>query len=233
MTGFIPKANIDGAVNHGMLTNLPNILTYSRIAAIPVVIGLLFLEPPLGNWLALAVFTMAGVTDFFDGYLARAWRQQSSMGRFLDPIADKLLIAAVLLLLVGLDRIGGLTLLPAVVILCREILVSGLREFLAEVQVSVPVSRLAKLKTVLQLIVLGFLIVGEAGPQFGPLSTTEVGVIGLWLAAALTLITGYDYLRAGLSQNAGADAEDQQETGRAAPPKGGPRSRAKAARNPG
>jgi cardiolipin synthase len=188
-----------------MRTNLPNLLTYSRIVAIPVVIGLLFLDPPHGNWLALFVYALAGITDFFDGYLARAWSQQSSMGRFLDPIADKLLVAAVILMLVGLDRIGGLSLLAAAVILCREILVSGLREFLAEVRVSVPVSRLAKWKTVLQLVVLGFLIVGDAGPDFGPLGTREVGEIGLWLAAVLTLITGYDYLRAGLVHIAAAD----------------------------
>ncbi len=188
-----------------MQTNLPNLLTYSRIVAIPVVIGMLFLDPPLGNWLALAVYSLAGITDFFDGYLARAWSQQSSMGRFLDPIADKLLVAAVILMLVGLDRIGGPTLLAAAVILCREILVSGLREFLAEVRVSLPVSRLAKWKTVLQLFVLGFLIVGDVGPDFGPLGTREVGEIGLWLAAVLTLITGYDYLRAGLVHIANAD----------------------------
>jgi cardiolipin synthase len=167
----------------------------------------MFMDPPLGNWLALAVYAIAGITDFFDGYLARAWSQQSSMGRFLDPIADKLLVAAVILMLVGFDRIGGVTLLAAAVILCREILVSGLREFLAEVRVSLPVSRLAKWKTVLQLFVLGFLIIGDVGPDFGPLGTREVGEIGLWLAAGLTLITGYDYLRAGLVHIQNADTE--------------------------
>jgi cardiolipin synthase len=181
-----------------MQSKLPNILTLSRILSIPVVIGLLFIPPPLGNWLAFSVYTYACITDFFDGYLARIWDQQSVLGRFLDPIADKLLVASVLLLLVAVDRFSGLTILPAAVILCREILVSGLREFLAQAQVGVPVSTLSKWKTFLQMLALGFLLVGSAGPDFGPLSTLEIGIYGLWAAAVLTLITGYDYLVAGL-----------------------------------
>ena len=181
-----------------MPLNLPNILTLSRILAIPVVVGLMLLDGPMGHWLALAAYVFACVTDFLDGYLARAWRQQSALGQFLDPIADKLLVAAVLLILVAQGPIRDLTILPAAVILCREILVSGLREFLAQVRVSVPVSRLAKWKTTLQMLALGFLIVGAAGPDFGPVTTAEIGVYGLWIAAVLTLVTGYDYLRAGL-----------------------------------
>ena len=182
-----------------MLTQLPNMLTLSRIVAIPVVVCLmLFVEGPLGNWLAFSVYTYAAITDFFDGYLARAWEQQSSLGRFMDPIADKLLIAALLLTLVGVDRFGGVHVLPAAVILCREILVSGLREFLAGAQVRMPVSVLAKWKTTVQILALGFLIVGPAGPDFGPLTTTEVGLYGLWIAGLLTLITGLDYLMAGV-----------------------------------
>ncbi|MBT6096183.1 MAG: CDP-diacylglycerol--glycerol-3-phosphate 3-phosphatidyltransferase [Rhodospirillaceae bacterium] len=182
-----------------MLNQIPNILTFSRVVAIPVVVGLLlFVDDPLGSWLAFSAYTYACITDFFDGYLARAWHQQSAFGRFLDPIADKLLVAAVLLVLVGIDRISGLTVLPAAVILCREILVSGLREFLAEVRVSVPVTTLAKWKTTIQMLALGFLLVGPNGPDFGPMSTAEIGIYGLWGAAALTLITGFDYLVAGL-----------------------------------
>ena len=182
-----------------MLTQLPNILTFSRILAIPLVIGLLlFVNEPLGSWLAFIAYTFACITDFFDGFLARAWHQQSAFGRFLDPIADKLLVASVLLLLVGIDHISGLAVLPAAVILCREILVSGLREFLAEVRVSVPVTALAKWKTTIQMLALGFLLVGPSGPDFGPLTTTEVGIWGLWGAALLTMFTGYDYLVAGL-----------------------------------
>jgi cardiolipin synthase len=181
-----------------MTFKLPNLLTYSRILAVPVVVVLMLVERPFGNWLALGVFVAAGVTDILDGHLARRWGQQSSLGRILDPIADKLLVSAVLLMLVGVDTLRGLTLLPAAIILCREILVSGLREFLADIRVSVPVSRLAKWKTGLQMVTLGFLIVGDAGPEFGPLSTTEIGVLGLWVAAVLTVVTGFDYLMASL-----------------------------------
>ena len=182
-----------------MLHGLPNILTVSRILSIPVLIFLLlFITDPLGSWLAFSAYTYACITDFFDGYFARAWHQQSAFGRFLDPIADKLLVAAVLLALVGIDRISGLLVLPAAVILCREILVSGLREFLAEVDVSVPVSKLAKWKTGIQMLALGFLMVGPNGPDLGPIPTMVIGVWGLWAAALLTLITGYDYLVQGI-----------------------------------
>lgn len=199
-----------------MVTRLPNILTISRIIAIPVVAGLLYLDPPIGNWLALAVFTSAGITDFFDGYLARAWHQQSALGRFLDPIADKLLVASVLLVLVGIDRIAGASIFPAAIILCREILVSGLREFLAGVKVSVPVSRLAKWKTAIQMVTLGFIMVGNAGPDFGPVTTLDIGIFGLWAAAGLTLVTGYDYLRAGLRMIADSDTQPTTVPPRAA-----------------
>lgn len=188
-----------------MPINLPNILTLSRILAIPVVVPFMFMDQPLGNWLAFSVYTYAGITDFFDGYLARAWSQQSAFGRFLDPIADKLLVAAVLLMLVGVGPVKGVHMLPALVILCREILVSGLREFLADAHVSVPVTVLAKWKTTIQMVALGFLIVGAAGPDFGPVSTTVIGLFGLWGAAVLTFVTGYDYLRAGMSHISDTD----------------------------
>ena len=181
-----------------MLTNIPNLLTLSRIASIPLLVGFFYIGSPLGNWLGLGVLIFAGATDFFDGYLARAMQQQSLVGKFLDPIADKLLVASLILMLVAFDRIPGVAVLPAVVILCRELLVSGLREFLAGAQVSLPVSRLAQYKTTLQMVMLGFLLVGPAGPMFGPFSTTEIGGVGLWIAAVLTIITGYDYLNAGL-----------------------------------
>jgi cardiolipin synthase len=193
-----------------MWHQLPNILTFSRIAAIPVLGLLMYVHPPLGNWLAFSVYVYACVTDFFDGYLARSWQQQSRLGRFLDPIADKLLVGAILLILADLNTIDGLTVLPAAVILCREILVSGLREFLAQVHVRVPVSRLAKLKTVLQMLALGFLIVGAAGPDFGPVSTAQIGIYGLWISAALTLFTGYDYMRAGFGHISG-EAEEKSK----------------------
>ena len=181
-----------------MATSLPNLLTYSRIAAIPVVVALLMMGGSAARWIALVVYVAACITDILDGYVARALQQQSNLGQFLDPIADKLLVSSVLLILVGIGTISDLALLPAIVILCREILVSGLREFLAGVQVSVPVSRLAKWKTFLQMTAIGFVVVGEAGPMLLVMTTTEVGVLGLWVAAALTMVTGYDYLRASL-----------------------------------
>jgi cardiolipin synthase len=181
---------------------LPNLLTYGRIAAVPVVVGLLYWQSILGGalwlrWVALAVFIAAGLTDILDGYLARMWGQQSSLGRMLDPIADKLLVASSLLMLAAEKSIHGWTLLAAVIILCREILVSGLREFLAELRVGVPVTRLAKWKTFGQLVALGFLIAGEAGVQVLP-QTIEIGITLLWLSALLTLYTGWDYMRAGV-----------------------------------
>lgn len=194
-----------------MSLSLPNLLTYSRIAAIPVVVGFMYLETHTGNWIAFWVYALACVTDFFDGYLARKWGETSSLGKFLDPIADKLLVSAVLLVTVAVATVHGAAIFAAVVILCREILVSGLREFLAEVRVGVPVTQLAKWKTTIQMLALGFLIVGPAGPMFGPLTTTEVGIYGLWGAAALTLVTGYDYLRAGIRYM--ADQDDQSRGG--------------------
>jgi cardiolipin synthase len=181
---------------------LPNLLTYGRIAAVPVVVGLLYWQSILGGglwlrWLALAVFIIAGLTDILDGYLARMWGQQSSLGRMLDPIADKLLVASSLLMLAAEKSIHGWALLAAVIILCREILVSGLREYLAELRVGVPVTQLAKWKTFGQLVALGFLIAGEAGVQVLP-QTIEIGITLLWLSALITLYTGWDYMRAGL-----------------------------------
>ena len=179
-----------------MVTNLPNLLTLFRIGVIPVLVALFYLDSVAGSWLACGLFVIAAITDFFDGYFARVWRQQSVLGQFLDPVADKLLVSAALLMMVGFGQIAGLVMLPAVVILCREILVSGLREFLAGLSVSVPVSALAKWKTVIQMIAIGFLIVGDAGPAILPVRL--IGESGLWIAALFTLVTGYDYLRAGL-----------------------------------
>jgi cardiolipin synthase (CMP-forming) len=176
--------------------NLPNILTFSRIAAIPVLVALFMIPGDNGRWLACAVFTIAAITDYFDGYIARTWGQLSELGRCLDPIADKLLVAAVLLLLAFFNSPGLLFLLPAMVILCREMLVSGLREYLAQAKVRLPVSRLAKWKTAIQMVSLGFLIVSDSGPFWLP--ATEIGLTGIWIAAMLTLVTGYDYLATSL-----------------------------------
>ncbi|MBX9860216.1 MAG: CDP-diacylglycerol--glycerol-3-phosphate 3-phosphatidyltransferase [Sphingomonas sp.] len=179
-----------------MLT-LPNILTLSRIVAVPL-LALLLWWP---NWTAgyaaaFALYCVLGVTDYLDGYLARAQGTVSKLGIFLDPIADKVMVAAVILLLVAVRAIEGVHVIAALVILLREIAVSGLREFLAGLQVSVPVSMLAKWKTTLQIVALGALILAGALPGVAWIGT--VGLAALWLAAVLTLVTGYDYLRVGL-----------------------------------
>ena len=179
-----------------MITNLPNLLTLFRIAVIPGIVGLFYLETDLGRYLACVIFSLAAITDFLDGYFARTFSQQSVLGKFLDPIADKLLVSAVLLMMTGFGQISGTLILPAIVILCREIMVSGLREFLAEIRVGLPVSTLAKWKTLIQMLAIGFLIIGDAGPALLP--TRTIGEVALWLAAVLTLVTGYDYLKAGL-----------------------------------
>lgn len=182
--------------------SVPNLLTYARIAAVPVVVGCIYvqsiMEGPLWlRWLALAVFIAAAVTDFLDGYYARIWDQHSAFGRMLDPIADKLLVASCLLMLAADFSIRGLALWPAIVILCREILVSGLREYLAALRVSVPVTKLAKWKTTIQLVAIGFLLAGEAGDMVIPY-TSLIGIVLLWLSAIFTIYTGWDYFRAGI-----------------------------------
>ena len=157
-------------------------------------VALFYFDSVVTRWVMLGLFATAGITDFFDGYLARTRGEFSRLGRFLDPVADKLLVGALIFMLAAFDRISGLMIL--LVILIREIMVSGLREFLAELQVSVPVSRLAKWKTTIQMLAIGFLIVGDAAPDFIP--AVLIGDIGIWLAAALTLFTGYDYFQAGI-----------------------------------
>ncbi|WP_132805006.1 CDP-diacylglycerol--glycerol-3-phosphate 3-phosphatidyltransferase [Tepidamorphus gemmatus] len=176
---------------------VPNLLTYGRILAVPALVACFYAEGYWSNWLALAIFLAASITDFLDGYLARAWHQQSALGRMLDPIADKLLVAASLMMLVSAGTIGGWSLLAAVIILCREVLVSGLREFLAELRVSVPVTTLAKWKTTLQMVAIGFLLAGPAGDAIVP-GVSLVGLSLLWISAILTLYTGWDYFRAGI-----------------------------------
>jgi cardiolipin synthase len=204
--------------------SLPNLLTYARIVAVPAVVGALYGQVVLGGplwlrWVAVAIFIAAAITDMLDGYFARAWEQQSSLGRMLDPIADKLLVASCLLMLAAADTIRGWSLWAAIVILCREVLVSGLREYLAELNVRVKVTQLAKWKTTVQLIAVGFLLAGEAGDAVIPGLTvtiptlwtagvfvgtqtlglvTFIGIVLLWISALLTLYTGWDYFRAGL-----------------------------------
>jgi cardiolipin synthase (CMP-forming) len=184
--------------------NLPNLLTYGRILAVPLIVLCFSFEGhleagDLARWAALFVFAAAAVTDYLDGYLARLWDETSHIGKMLDPIADKLLVATCLLLLAASETIAGWSLFAGIVILCREILVSGLREYLAGLGVSVPVTRLAKSKTAFQMIAIAFLLVGPAGDTLLPEGRTMVfGTTLLCASAIVTLYTGYDYFRAGL-----------------------------------
>jgi CDP-diacylglycerol--glycerol-3-phosphate 3-phosphatidyltransferase/cardiolipin synthase len=181
-----------------MAISLPNLLTYARILAVPaMVLCLLLVEGPAQHWGAFAIFASASVTDWLDGYLARIWEQQSSLGRMLDPIADKLLVGAALLMLVYDHTIHGISVIAALVILCREILVSGLREYLAELNVKIHVTWLAKWKTFVQMVALGVLLVAPALASSIP-ALMPVGLSLLWIAAVLTLWTGYDYVKAGV-----------------------------------
>ncbi len=185
-----------------MLT-LPNLLTLSRILAVPILVFLLWKPAPYDYLFTFVLYCLVGITDYFDGYLARAQGQISRLGQFLDPIADKIMVAAVIVMLLASRRANGeppiiqdWNVVPALIILLREIIVSGLREFLAELKVLVPVSSLAKWKTTFQLVALGALILGGAFPAQQWIHM--VGLASLWAAAALTLVTGYDYLRIGL-----------------------------------
>ena len=184
-----------------MLT-LPNLLTLSRIFAVPILVFLLWRPTPIDYAITFMLYCIVGITDYFDGYLARAQGQISRLGQFLDPIADKIMVAAVIIMLVstrnnsGEPVIHSFHIIAALIILLREIFVSGLREFLAPLNISMPVSTLAKWKTTFQLVALGALILGGAFPAH--IWVHDVGLVSLWLAAVLTLVTGYDYLRIGL-----------------------------------
>jgi len=184
------------------MLSLPNLLTLSRIFAVPLLVFLLWRPAPVDYLITYVLYCLVGITDYFDGYLARAQGKISKLGQFLDPIADKIMVAAVLIMLISsrkanpVPEIAGLHIIPALVILLREIIVSGLREFLAELRVGIPVSALAKWKTTFQLVALGALILGGGLPSYPWVH--DVGLVSLWAAAALTLVTGYDYLRIGL-----------------------------------
>ncbi len=182
--------------------SIPNLLTYARIIAVPIIVLCFFIEGKLessdfARWAGFWIFAVASITDYLDGYLARIWNQTSNIGRMLDPIADKLLVASVLLLMAADGTIAGWSLWAAITILCREILVSGLREYLAALKVAVPVTKIAKWKTTIQMLAIAFLLAGPAGEAYLPY-TTEIGIALLWVAAILTMYTGYDYFRAGL-----------------------------------
>lgn len=179
------------------MQNLPNILTFFRIAILPLIIGLFFLTDGWAAWAALGLYTLACITDFLDGYLARKWNVISPIGTFLDPIADKIFIVSLLIVLAGFDRLEGLWLIPAIVILVREFLISGLREFLGPKNIQLPVSKLAKWKTTVQMFALGFLVVGDVGNTVLP-HTLLYGQVLISIAAVLTIITGWRYFVEGI-----------------------------------
>lgn len=185
--------------------HLPNLLTFARIALTPVFVAAFWLEMPVGRWVVLGIFLIAAITDYADGWVARRRNVESRLGQMLDPIADKLLIASALVMLVYMDDIRGWVIIPALVILAREILVSGMREFLATISVQVPVSSISKFKTVLQVVAISMLIVAPAIEHvWGWMH--RAGILTLWAAAVLTIYTGFSYVQANLSHVSGEHA---------------------------
>ena len=194
-----------------MLKKIPNILTIGRIIIVPFFVLAFYLPGFCGDLTALILFIMASFTDFLDGMLARMLGQESKLGELLDPIADKIIVATALILLVMDGTIQNYEVIAAIIILTREILISGLREFLAKGQIKLPVSNLAKLKTVLQMVAIGLLLSGDTGNKiinFENYNAQTIGIILLWLSAAITLFTGYDYLRKGIDHAISEDNKD-------------------------
>ena len=194
-----------------MLKKIPNILTIGRILIVPFFVLAFYLPGSYGDLTALILFIVASFTDFLDGMLARFLGEESKLGELLDPIADKIIVATALILLVMDGTIRHYEVIAAIIILTREILISGLREFLAKGQIKLPVSNLAKLKTVLQMVSIALLLSGETGNKiinFQDYNAQTIGIILLWLSAALTLFTGYDYMRKGIDHAISEDNKD-------------------------
>jgi len=184
-----------------MKLKIPNILTIGRIILVPIFILTFYLPGALGDWIPFFIFLLASFTDFLDGLLARLYKEESKLGELLDPIADKIIVASALVLLVMNKTIINYEVIAAIIILIREILISGLREFLAKVQVTMPVSSLAKIKTFTQMFAIAILLTGESGNKlinFGDYNAHSFGIVLLWMAAFLTLYTGYDYVKKGI-----------------------------------
>ena len=184
-----------------MKLKIPNTLTIGRIILVPIFVIAFYLPGLLGDWIPFFIFLLASFTDFLDGLLARLYKEESKLGELLDPIADKIIVASALVLLVMDKTIINYEVIAAIIILTREILISGLREFLARVQVAMPVSGLAKFKTFIQMFAIATLLTGESGNKlvnFGDYNAHSIGIISLWIAAFLTLYTGYDYVKKGI-----------------------------------
>jgi len=181
-----------------MKLKIPNILTIGRIILVPFFIGTFYLPGAMGDWRPFFIFVLASFTDFLDGLLARLYKEESKLGELLDPVADKIIIASALVLLIMDDTIKDYEVIAAIIILIREILISGLREFLAKVQVKMPVTNLAKFKTFIQMFSIAILLTGESGNQlinYQDYNTQSIGIVLLWLSAFLTIYTGYDYVK--------------------------------------
>ena len=194
-----------------MKLKIPNILTIGRIILVPIFIGTFYLPGALGDWMPFFIFVLASFTDFLDGLLARLYKEESKLGELLDPIADKIIVASALILLVMDDTIKDFEIVAAIIIMTREILISGLREFLAKVQVTMPVTSLAKFKTFIQMFAIAILLTGISGNKlvnFGDYNAHSIGIILLWVAAFLTLYTGYDYVRKGINHAMFNDKEN-------------------------
>ena len=184
-----------------MKLKIQNILTIGRIILVPIFIGTFYLPGAMGDWIPFCIFVLASFTDFLDGLLARLYKEESKLGELLDPVADKIIVGSALVLLVMNDTIKNYEVIAAIIIMIREILISGLREFLAKVQVSMPVSKLAKFKTFIQMLSIAILLTGESGNNlinYNEYNANSIGIILLWLAAFLTIYTGYDYVRKGM-----------------------------------
>ena len=189
-----------------MKFGLPNWLTVLRILAVPALVATFYFDGNAAHWMALAIFALAGATDYFDGHVARSMQIESRFGKMLDPIADKLIVAAALMMLAQAGILQGIHIIAAIVILSRELLISGLREFLSDDDVKLPVTQLAKFKTTAQMLAIGFLLAGPAGESVFPL-TLEIGLWLLWLSAGLTAYTGYGYVRTAMTEIPFVDAQ--------------------------
>ena len=190
---------------------IPNYLTIGRIIIVPIFVFAYYLPGFYGDVIPFALFVLASFTDFLDGLLARMYKEESRLGELLDPIADKIIVATALLLLVMDQTIKNYEVIAAIIILIREILISGLREFLAKGKIKMPVSNLAKLKTFLQMFSISLLLLGDTGNKilnFQDYNAQTIGIILLWLSAFLTLYTGYDYLRKGIDHAISEDSKD-------------------------
>jgi len=184
-----------------MKLKIPNILTIGRIVIVPIFILSFYLPGAMGDWIPFLIFVLASFTDFLDGLLARLYKEESKLGELLDPIADKIIVSSALILLVMDRTIINYEVIAGIIILIREILISGLREFLAKVQITMPVSSLAKFKTFIQMFAIATLLTGESGNKlinFGDYNAHSIGIVLLWLSAFLTLYTGYDYVKKGI-----------------------------------